>query len=187
MRNLLLGEKIRLTALKEQDLEEMQHWFNNVYFLRHYDMVPAVPAGMAGAKEAFDYYSSSKEAYVFAIRFKDSDEIIGLAGFDEIIWSSGTATVFVGIGNTELQGRGIGKEALALLLDFGFNELNFYKLQLDVISYNEKAIRLYEWAGFVREGIYREFIFRDGERYDMYLYGLLRREWEAKGSFHLAY
>jgi RimJ/RimL family protein N-acetyltransferase len=32
----------------------------------------------------------------------------------------------------------------------------------------------------VREGVYREFIERDGRRYDMYLYGLLRREWRGR-------
>ena len=29
-------------------------------------------------------------------------------------------------------------------------------------------------------GVLREALYRDGVRYDMYLYGLLRREWEAQ-------
>jgi RimJ/RimL family protein N-acetyltransferase len=62
-------------------------------------------------------------------------------------------------------------------LDFGFNELNFYRIQLNVISYNDVAINLYESIGFKKEGIYRNFILRDGKRYDMYLYGMLREEW----------
>lgn len=181
MRNLLEGEKVRLTAVKDSDLDELQSWFNNVSFMRNYDMIPAVPKGNKEVKEVLDYYFNSNEAYIFAVRFRESEEIIGVAGFDEIIWSNGTATVFVGIGKNELRGRGIGKEGLSLLLDFGFNELNFHKVQLDVISYNESAIRLYESAGFIKEGTYREFIYRDGERYDMYLYGLLKREWESKG------
>ena len=44
-------------------------------------------------------------------------------------------------------------EALDLLLDFGFNELNFHRIQLNVISYNDAAIALYETLGFVKEGI----------------------------------
>ncbi len=46
-----------------------------------------------------------------------------------------------------------------------------------MFEYNERAIALYEKLGFRREGVYREFLSRDGQRYDMYLYGLLRREW----------
>jgi RimJ/RimL family protein N-acetyltransferase len=59
------------------------------------------------------------------------------------------------------------------------DELNLHRVQLTVFSYNERAIALYEKLGFQREGVYREFIQRDGRRYDMYLYGLLRREWKA--------
>ncbi len=49
---------------------------------------------------------------------------------------------------------------------------------LTVFSYNENATALYERLGFTREGSYREHLERDGRRYDMYLYGLLRPEWE---------
>jgi RimJ/RimL family protein N-acetyltransferase len=39
---------------------------------------------------------------------------------------------------------------------------------------------VYERLGFQREGVFREALYRDNVRYDMYLYGLLRREWEAQ-------
>ena len=51
-------------------------------------------------------------------------------------------------------------------------------------SSNERAIALYEKAGFRREGVFREFGQRDGRRYDMYLYGLLRPEWEQRRADH---
>jgi len=44
---------------------------------------------------------------------------------------------------------------------------------------------VYEKAGFRREGVFREFLPRDGQLHDMYLYGLLRREWEADRKPHL--
>jgi RimJ/RimL family protein N-acetyltransferase len=62
-------------------------------------------------------------------------------------------------------------------LNYAFSELNMHRIQLTVFSYNERAIALYERLGFRREGTHREQILRDGKRYDMYLYGLLRREW----------
>jgi len=48
-----------------------------------------------------------------------------------------------------------------------------------VFSYNQRAIALYEKLGFRREGIFREHLERDGTRFDMYLYGILRPEWLA--------
>lgn len=177
MRNLLEGDNIRLTAIEEEDIPVIGAWFNNVKFLRYYDMVPALPKSRKEVEQIIKGYQDSQERYIYAVRIKDSGEIIGVAGFDEIIWSNGVATVFIGIGNNKFTGRGLGKECMRLLLDYGFNELNFHRIQLNVISYNEVAIKLYESLGFKREGAYRQFIYRDGKRYDMYLYGLLRNEW----------
>ncbi len=66
---------------------------------------------------------------------------------------------------------------MELILRFVFHELNLHRIQLTVFSYNERAVALYENLGFTREGVYREHLQRDGQRHDMYLYGLLRREW----------
>jgi RimJ/RimL family protein N-acetyltransferase len=79
-------------------------------------------------------------------------------------------------------GKSYGGEALHLLLDHAFGELNLHRVQLTVLACNEPAIALYEKLGFVREGVYREFLLRDRIRFDMYLYGLLRREWEASAG-----
>jgi len=85
----------------------------------------------------------------------------------------------IGIGMREYWDRGLGSEALALALRYAFHEMNLHRLTLTVLAYNTRAIHLYEKLGFRHEGTFREFGLRDGKRYDMLLYGLLRREWEA--------
>lgn len=180
MRNLLDGSNVRLTAIREDDMNAIENWFNNVEFLRYYDMLPAIPKSRKEVEDMVKNYQDSQERCLFAIREKGTGKIIGIAGFDEIISSNGTATVFIGIGEDSFKGSGLGKETMSLLMDYGFNELNFYRIQLNVISYNKTAIKLYEGLGFIREGTYRQFIFRDGKRYDMYLYGMLKTEWEAR-------
>ncbi len=179
---MLIGTNVFLTSVKDDDIDEIEKWFNNVEFLRYYDMIAAVPKSRRQVENMIKDYQDSYEKYIFAIRDKKTEKIIGIAGFDEIISSNGTATTFIGIGNNVYTGKGYGKESMMLLLDYGFNELNFYKIQLNVIAYNGAAIKLYEKLGFMREGTYREFILRDGKRYDMYLYGLLRSEWLALNS-----
>jgi len=67
-----------------------------------------------------------------------------------------------------------------VLIGYGFRELGLYRITLSVFSYNTRAIRSYEKVGFVREQVQRAALFRDGERYDMYIMGLLRPEWEAQ-------
>jgi RimJ/RimL family protein N-acetyltransferase len=48
-----------------------------------------------------------------------------------------------------------------------------------VFTYNQRAIRSYEKAGFQFEGRQRERLNRDGERWDMVYMGILRTEWLA--------
>lgn len=176
MRGLFVGDNVCLTAIKEADITIIEEWFNNVKFLRHYDMLPALPKSRRKLEEMIKSYEESDDSLIYAIRSKASGKVIGISGFFDIMWSNGTGTIFIGIGDEAFTGKGIGYEAMRLMIDFGFNELNLYRIQLNVISYNEPAIRLYEKLGFVKEGTYRELVFRDGKRYDLYLYGLLKND-----------
>ena len=43
MRNLMISNNIRLTAVTIDDVAAIEEWFNNVEFLRNYDYTAAVP------------------------------------------------------------------------------------------------------------------------------------------------
>lgn len=80
------------------------------------------------------------------------------------------------------KGRGYGRAALQAIMARVFAELKARRLWLDVVSTNERAIRLYESLGFVHEGTLRESALIDGEPASMRLYGLLAREWRAEAG-----
>lgn len=178
MKNLLIGEKVKLTSINEEDISEMQKWHNDVAFMRYYDIVSAIPKDKEDVKEIISDIRKCSTSYIFAIKSLEHKEFVGVTGFENIYWNNGTALIYIGIGDEKHRGRGYAKEALRLTIDFGFEELNLHRIELTVLEYNEPAIKLYERLGFKREGVYREFIHRDGKRYDMYLYGMLRPEWD---------
>jgi RimJ/RimL family protein N-acetyltransferase len=175
--NLLRGEKVRLTAVNSYDLGMITRWWHDPEFLRLYNTAPAAPRNEDQLSRRFDLSQTSQEVFLFAIRLLEEDELIGLLEFDGIDWAHRTTFVSIGIGQAAMRGLGYGLEAMQLALNFAFNELNLHRVCLTVFSYNDRAIALYERLGFIREGVYREHIERDGRRYDMILYGILRREW----------
>jgi RimJ/RimL family protein N-acetyltransferase len=178
--SLFHGERVKLTALKPEDAPVMLHWYENGEFARLWDSRPARPSTENQLVRWIEERAKHTETYDFAIRLKENGELIGYVELDDIEWPHQTAWLSVGIGDPANRGQGYGYEATEMVLRFAFHELNLHRVQLTVFSYNEAAIKLYERAGFVREGTFREFLQRDGKRHDMYLCGLLRSEWEEQ-------
>ncbi len=174
------SENLHLSKIEKYDMNIIYKWFKDSEFLKYYDYMPPVPQTSAEVDKTFSDYEKNYESKVFAVKINNSSEIIGIAGFDDIITDNGVATLFIGIGSKEQRGKGYGKEALNLLLRYGFKDMNLHRIQLNVLEFNISAIKLYEGSGFKREGTFREFVLRDDKRYDLFLYGLLKSEWKSE-------
>jgi RimJ/RimL family protein N-acetyltransferase len=175
--NLLRGEKVRLTAVTSQDASVLARWWADVDFLRLYDSLPAYPKTEDQLVRRMEAGQDGRENFLFAIRPLATEELIGLFELDGIVWSHRTSGLSIGIGSPEDRRQGYAADAMRVGLNFAFNELNLYRVYLTVFSYNEAAIALYEKLGFTREGVAREHLERDGRRFDMIHYGILRHEW----------
>lgn len=174
------SENLHLSKIEKYDMNIIYKWFEDSEFLKYYDYMPPVPQTRAEVDKTFSDYEKKDESKVFAVKINNSSEIIGIAGFDDIIAENGVATLFIGIGSKEQRGRGYGKEALNLLLRYGFEDMNLHRIQLNVLEFNISAIKIYEGAGFKMEGTFREFVLRNDKRYDLLLYGLLKSEWKSE-------
>ncbi len=71
-------------------------------------------------------------------------------------------------------GRGVGTALMAACLDLADNWLNLTRMELEVYTDNEPAIRLYTKFGFEIEGTMRRYAYRDGEWVDAYFMARLR-------------
>lgn len=73
-------------------------------------------------------------------------------------------------------GRGIGRALLERLLELADDWLDLVRVELEVYTDNARAIRLYESAGFAREGTKRAYAFREGSWADVHVMGRVRGE-----------
>ncbi|KUL40902.1 GCN5 family acetyltransferase [Streptomyces sp. NRRL F-4489] len=72
------------------------------------------------------------------------------------------------------RGRGLGSEAVRLLLGYAFERVGLHRVQLEVFAFNERARRAYERCGFAVEGRQREALRWDGAWHDVLLMAALR-------------
>jgi RimJ/RimL family protein N-acetyltransferase len=175
---MIKGNNVYFSKIEKEDMKYLYKWFSDTEFLKYYDYVPPIPQSEEEVNRIFNDYNTKNESIVFAIRLLSDNKIIGIAGLDDIIKSNQVATLFIGIGNKDLRGNGYGHESMKILLDYGFNDMDLYRIQLNVLEFNTSAIKLYERSGFKKEGIFREFVLRNNQRYDMFLYSLLKYEYK---------
>lgn len=100
-------------------------------------------------EEWFSWKTSGKEDSYFAILLEDF--ALGYMGLKKIhpIFHSASLGIIL---DANYMGKGIGNQAVHWILDYGFCQLNLKKIDLEVLPWNERAIRLYQGLGFEKKG-----------------------------------
>lgn len=159
-------------------------WTHDAEFMRLMELKPVRPLSPALVKKQYEsiekQMEEDKDMFYFTIRTRSDDRLIGKAIIEWIDWTNGNGWVRLGLGAPEDRRRGLGSQALHLLLRFAFAELNLYRVSAMIPEYNEGALRLFQKFGFVEEVRRRQALERDGRRWDLLLLGQLRSEWESR-------
>jgi L-phenylalanine/L-methionine N-acetyltransferase len=103
------------------------------------------------------------------------DKVVGMFGLHTFNRPRRHHAAAVGMSvHDDWQGKGVGTALMRAGLDLADNWLNLTRLELEVYTDNEPAIRLYERFGFEREGLLRQHAYRDGRYVDSYSMSRLR-------------
>lgn len=173
----LSGNNISLRGLRKDDAESYRSWLDNPD-VTHFMESGARPAS---DKDIEDIYRQAEQSDTVAFIIEDKDgRAIGSCGLYVIQWVCRRADFRIIIGDPSAWGKGIGTEAAELVLAYGFEKLNLETIYLGVNAENTRAIRSYEKAGFIREGIRRKLIYRNGRYYDAIMMSVLREEHDAR-------
>lgn len=93
------------------------------------------------------------------------------------------ATTQIVIGEKNWWGQGMARTAWRACLPFLFENLNMHKAKSQIHGENPASVRLHEIMGYRLEGILREDLPRvGGGRSHVYVYGLLKGEWQQAAS-----
>lgn len=171
------GQKIRLREYRVEDIPLRLTYINDPEIARN--LTPEVPYPITLHEEEkwFQSITAISDTYRFAIETFEDNKFIGGCSINDVDWKNSVATIGIFIGSRDHRGKGYGADAMKVLIDFIFMQMNINKIRLSVYSYNEPAIRCYERCGFKIEGVLRQEIYKDGKRYDKISMGLLKEEY----------
>jgi RimJ/RimL family protein N-acetyltransferase len=176
---LFNGKLVRLAAPQADDNVHFAAWTQNDTYLRTMDNDPARPLSAEAHAQWEQGFISAPDVFHFRLRTLADDTLIGMVVLGGVQWTNQTAFLGINIGDTAYWGKGYGTDAMRLIVNYGFRELNLHRITSSTISYNIGSIRVHEKVGFQREGVQRQSIQREGQRFDVIHFGLLRDEWAA--------
>jgi RimJ/RimL family protein N-acetyltransferase len=172
---VLNGELVTLRPIESGDYPTLAAYANDVQVRLLVGGEPPTPAPQASVAALYERRREDPDTVNFAIIANAPGErLIGQCALFRHDLVARTAELGILIGDHSYWGRGYGREAISILVDYAFRLRNMHKVHLSVHATNERAIRAYLAAGFVEEGRRRQHVWSDGAYTDLVLMGRLR-------------
>ena len=173
----LKGNKILLCPIEKKDIRLFHKWISDLTVTKT-TRASCQIFTIDDEKNWFQNLRKKKSNLTLAIIAKASGKTIGNISLNKIDQTHRRARLGIMIGDKNYWGKGYGREAITLLLDFAFNVLNIHSISLTVHSYNKRAIRSYKAVGFKQAGKRRQAHFWGGKYYDNILMDILASEFK---------
>ena len=123
----------------------------------------------------------SGEHVAFAIVNTQTNQLVGAVSLDDISPCHRRAELGYWIG-TPYWTKGYCTEAVRAVVDYGFRVLNLNRIQGRCLKRNPASGRVMQKLGLTREGCLRQYVKKWDEMEDVYVFGILRSEWETACS-----
>lgn len=108
----------------------------------------------------------------WGITFKNQNHLIGSIGLHHIEADNFRAEIGYML-LPEYWNKGLMSEAIKVVLDYGFNQMNLHSLEAQRNPDNTRSAALLKKMGFQREAYFKENYFYDGKFLDTEVYSLL--------------
>lgn len=137
----------------------------------------------SGFKHLSDMHQHGMETnrlslFYFLLYEKSTDKIVGECGFHTWNRTHRRCELFYSLRDDIHKQKGYMTEAVAAVLEYGFNQLDLHRIAALVSRENIPSLRILQRFGFTKEGTMREDYVVNGVNEDSECYSLLKWEWQ---------
>lgn len=174
---MLLSKRLCLRSLERSDLNETyKQWMNDFEVTRFLE-IRFKPHSLDSIVEYWEEHRSDSSSPWFAICRVDTNAHIGNIKLGPINWIHRRADLSIFIGDRNSWGQGYASEAISLVRDWAFRELDLQKLNAGMCELNLPSRKAFEKCGFRLEATLREEANYFGRRENVIRLGLPRSSW----------
>ena len=168
----------RLRHAEEKDISGFIKISADWDVMRYYGEGGGVCKTLDDAEKQIDWCRRSfqENAGRWIITEKDKDEYIGDIGFSEFVKQHKRADIGYRL-MKQYWGRGIVSSFLGQLVEWGFSDLGYNRIEAQVDVRNIGSKRVLQKCGFTTEGVLREYEFEHGGYVDLEICSVLRKDY----------
>lgn len=172
-------ERLILRKVTEKDADSLMAYLSDEEVTRHMGLDPFVT--IEEALDEIAWFQSIFEKGTgmrWGITEKGENRVIGSCGFLNLSSKHHRAEIGFEL-SKEHWGKGIAAEALQAVMAHGFTQLELNRIEALIEPANSPSQKLVERNGFVQEGLLRSYEYTRGKFDDLYMYSLLKRDFEG--------
>ena len=171
---MLHGTRVTLRPIRRDDLPRLNAFNNDVEVELAGGGDPPLPQSLERMEAEFDAAASGGGRDGTSFVIEADGVLIGHCALFNLHAVAHRMELGITIGDQAYWGKGYGREAVQLLVDYGFRHHNLHRIFLEVHGRNERAMRAYQACGFVEEGRLRQHVWSDGSYDDLVVMGILK-------------
>ncbi|UYP47698.1 hypothetical protein NEF87_003983 [Candidatus Lokiarchaeum ossiferum] len=176
----LIGKKIELRPMTKEIFKNLHPWMNDHRsrrLARH--VLPVLEETTAHWIQEGKSAPSGVVMGIWTKFSQDSPSInIGFVSIFEIDWINRHGELGINLPNPTCWGQGYGQEAVNLMCQFSFSELNLEKVMAHVLEINIGSQKCMEKNNFHKDGTLRNHQFIDGKYENMTIFSILQHEFK---------
>lgn len=133
------------------------------------------------ARRMLRWHTSSQGGTTHRWVVEDEDaRVIGVTGLWDVDLHSRHALTALKLGGkNEVRGRGLGTDAIKLVMAFAFYDVGLNRLYGSILASNAASLRAYvDKCGWSDEGVSRQHVWRHGQFVDLHQVGVLRADFD---------
>ena len=177
---VLEGPTVRLRPLIAGEVERVYTWYSDPEVVAPYDRYvgDTLEAFRRSVETAEDDPTSL--APRFGVERRKDGDLVGVVGHYRAHPVLEFEDVWYLLGEPAARGRGVGREAVGLLVDHLFRTRSVERVGATCDTENVASYRLVEGLGFRLEGTFRSALFHHARWHDVRVYGVTRSEWAGR-------